>query len=311
VALIAGWGGYQLGAQNGWARADCYRETNYYSIRIKHERYRAEPMVTLILDRLVHSSSSIAHPTLLSYEYTQVYAEVTAYLAQRHEHLRALDIGGGGYTFPRYLEATYPTSGVDVIEIDPEVTQVAHEVMGLRPDTRIVTYNEDARLHLAKPPAALYDLIVNDACNHYSMPYHLATQEFDASVRRWLSPDGIYAITLMDGAEAQLVCAFVRTLQKTFPYVYLVPTAANWRATPRSTFVVIASGNALDRTAFASIDAGDGDPIVARQLFGDDQLRELLASGNRPVVLTDRYAPVEQLSASVARGEWPKSHAGG
>ncbi|MFN8179001.1 MAG: fused MFS/spermidine synthase [bacterium] len=311
LAAIVAVGGYSLAARDGWARADCYRETNYYSIRIKPDSYRGEPMVTLILDRLVHSTASLAHPTRLAYEYTQVYAEVAADHAQKHDRLRTLSIGGGGYAFPRYLEAVYPASDVEVIEIDPGVTQVAYEVMGLRRDTRIVTYNEDARLYLAREPGARYDLIMNDACNHYSIPYHLTTKEFDDRVHAWLAEDGVYMVNLMDVPTAGLVRAFVLTLQQTFRYVYLLPTAPGWRAMPRSTFVVLASDAPLDRKAFAKIDAGDGDPIVARQLFTDDQLRELMDAGGPRIVLTDRYAPVEQLSAAVAREQWPKSHVGG
>jgi hypothetical protein len=45
---------------------------------------------------------------MLIYDYEQSYAEATAYQAAGKERLRALFIGGGGYTFPRYMEAVYP-----------------------------------------------------------------------------------------------------------------------------------------------------------------------------------------------------------
>ncbi len=50
---------------------------------------------------------------------------------QAGEAPRFLFIGGGGYTYPRALEVTYPNSTIEVIEIDPGVTRIAHEELGL------------------------------------------------------------------------------------------------------------------------------------------------------------------------------------
>ena len=58
-----------------------------------HPRWK--PVRILVLDRLVHSYSSLDDPTRLVYGYEQVYAEATAYQAARRDPLRALFIGGG------------------------------------------------------------------------------------------------------------------------------------------------------------------------------------------------------------------------
>ena len=87
----------------------------------------------LSLDKLVHSYNSIEEPTRLHYGYLRTYAELTAYAAQRIPGLRALFMGGGGYTLPRYMEVTYPDATLEVAEIDPGVTQTAVELMGLQP----------------------------------------------------------------------------------------------------------------------------------------------------------------------------------
>jgi len=263
----------------------------------------------LILDRLVHSYSSLDNPRKLVYGYEQIYAEATEYAAADLDRqtdgggrLSALFIGGGGYTFPRYMEAVYPGSELDVIEIDPGVTQVAYEQLGLRRDSAVATFNEDARTFMAGQPTKQYDLIMGDAFNDYSVPYHLTTQEFNERVAAWLAPGGLYMVNMIDGPRREFLRAYLATLRRTFSHVYLAPAVRGWRDSPRVTFVLIASDAALDLDAFKTIDAGDGETFFAIQVLSQAETDALLAEGPT-VILTDRYAPVDQMLAPVVRGE--------
>jgi len=304
-----------------WRQGTCTRETNYFCIVVQEEEHGGTPVRVLILDRLVHSYSSLDDPTQLVYGYEKAYAELTAYQAQKSmlktpkAPLRALFIGGGGYTFPRYMESLYPGSELDVIEIDPGVTQIAHDLLGLDPNTEIVSYNEDARVFLARAPSSFpppsdrarsagnpgkgYDLIFGDAFNDYSVPYHLTTKEFNDRVQAWLADDGLYVVNIIDGAYGRFLRAYTHTLRQTFDYVYLVPTVEEWQAISRSTFVLIAANQPLDLLSLAA--AQPGDTLVRRELLDDQELDALLASGTL-VTLTDRYAPVDQMLAPVFRG---------
>jgi len=299
-------GGSLLAFSRGWLRGPCTRETNYFCIRVQEEEKDGEPVRVLFLDRMVHSYTSLDDPTRLVYGYEQIYAEVTAYRAQGDDHLRALFIGGGGYTFPRYMETVYPDSDIHVIEIDPGVTQVAHDLLGLSRDTEIVvTYNEDARLFLDREPTEVYDLVIGDAFNDFSVPYHLTTKEFNDRVRAWLQDDGLYVVNIIDGAWGHFLRAYTHTLRQTFRHVYLAPTIESWRRSPRSTFVLIASDTPLDLASFKSIDAGDGAPLLSRRLLSEEEIDVLLSEG-RVVMLTDQYAPVEQMLAPVFLDRVPK-----
>jgi spermidine synthase len=51
------------------------------------------------------------------------------------EQINTLFIDGGGCTFPRYIQAVFPTAAVDVIEIDPAVTDTARQHLGLADNT--------------------------------------------------------------------------------------------------------------------------------------------------------------------------------
>jgi len=259
-------------------------------------------MRTLVLDRLVHSYSSLEDPTQLVYGYEKVYAEATHYQSLRNDRLAALFIGGGGYTFPRFMEALYPESELDVIEIDPGVTQTAYASLGLARDSRIKSYNEDARMFLERQPDKRYSLVMGDAFNDYSVPYHLTTQEFNERVRTWLADDGLYLVNLIDGPRRDFLRAYTTTLAETFEHIYIVPALRGWRESPRVTFVIIASDQPLDLERFRDIDAGDGETLLADTVLPDTD-RDALLSEGRLVLLTDQYAPVDQMLAPVVRGE--------
>jgi spermidine synthase len=305
IPVLAIAGGTATASTQGWLKSNCTRETNYFCIKVREEDHAGEAVRILILDRLVHSYSSLTNPKKLVYGYEQIYAEATAYTARAlvgKEPLAALFIGGGGYTFPRYMEAVYPGSELDVIEIDPGVTQVAYEMLGLRQDMPVVTYNEDARMFLARRPTKQYHLVIGDAFNDYSVPYHLTTHEFNERVRAWLAPGGLYMINMIDGPRRDFLRAYAATLRLTFPYVYIAPAVHAWRESPRVTFVLIATDRPLDLEAFKMLDAGDGETLFADQVLPQAEVDALLAE-DRTVYLTDRYAPVDQMLAPVFRGE--------
>lgn len=284
----------------GLLEGPCLEETNYFCIRVVPDERDGQQVRKLVLDRLVHSFNSLTDPTVLTYDYETMYAELTGYLAVENSAPRALFIGGGGYTFPRYMEAVYPDSHLEVIEIDPGVTEIAYAALGLSRDTEIVTHNTDARQFMTRPPSAPFDIIFGDAFNDFSVPYHLTTNGFNELVADWLAPDGLYVVNLIDNARGDFLWAFVHTLQETFAYVYVAPVLENWELSPHSTFVIVASAAPLDDTRLVRAAIDTGSNTFAAKRLDDDAVDEALAAAD-PVRLTDRYAPVEQMLAPAYR----------
>jgi spermidine synthase len=307
LVVLVGLGGAQAA---GWLSSRCTLETNYFCIKVRDEERNGNKVRVLVLDRLVHSYSSLEDPTQLVYGYEQLYAQLTRYWAEQGSDPRALFIGGGGYTFPRYVEAVYPGSEIDVIEIDPGVTQVAYALLGLDRDTAIRSFNEDARLFMERAPDQGYDLIMGDAFNDFSVPYHLTTLEFNQRVQAWLDEGGLYLVNIIDSPRADFLRSYVGTLRQTFDYVYLAPTQAAWRETPRSTFVVIASDAPLSMAHLARSKPENSRLDLTDLLLSGADLDALLAEG-RAVILTDRYAPVDQMLAPAFRNALPAQTAGG
>jgi len=197
---------------------------------------------------------------------------------------------------PRFLEVHYPQSTLEVIEIDPEVTGVAFQHLGLPRTTNIVTYNEDARTKLLELPGGRYDLVIGDAFNDVSVPYHLTTLQFNQQVKGLLKDRGIYMVNLVDKLHSgRFLRAYVNTLQRTFPQVYVLRDDAYWDSDRRYTYVVVGSLAPLDVTALQEINLRAGRVPVAQLMPGEAFQAWQASKGS--IVLTDDYVPVENLLA--------------
>ena len=278
-------------------QSGCTKETNYYCIRVIATQLDGRNLEQLILDHLIHSYNDPNDPTYVHYGYEKVYAEMMNYLD--NPTLRVLQLGGGGYTMPRYVETIFPQAQDEVIEIDPGVTQIAYQYMGLSPNTRVVTVNTDARVGLQEmDPNREFDLILGDAFNDLSVPYHLTTQEFDRDLRQHLAPTGFFLANIIDKMQGgHFIPAIVRTLQTVFPHVYVLSEVNSFNTADQNTYVVAASQQPLDVTRLQQQTKGLGpNGQVLTQVMPDDQMTAWLQAAH-PVVLTDNYVPTDNLLA--------------
>jgi spermidine synthase len=297
-------------AKDGWDQATstgCLRETAYYCIRIADDLADSDRQTVkeLVLDHLVHSYNSLEDPNYLKYGYIQVYAEIADYLAQRipDRAIRVLYVGGGGYTLPRHIEASYPNARQEIMEIDPGVTQTVYEQLGVdRQATKITTYNVDGRLmlnQLAQTNAGQYDLIIGDAFNDLSIPYHLTTLEFDQQLKRLLKDDGFYLALVIDKLRGgKFMPAYTDTVLKVWPAVQVLADNEPWQSTAPSTYVIAAGNQAVapERLSGVHGQGPDGRPVT--RIMPGNVMRQWLDDAHAPV-LTDDYAPVDNLIAPI------------
>ena len=280
--------------------APCDVETNYFCIRVSEKKL--EENVTqrrLVLDHLIHSYSILEDPTRLDYDYVKIYAELISYIAGDRDGIRSFSIGGGGYTFPRYLEAVYPGAVIEVAEIDPAVTEMAHARMGLPRDTRVITYNEDARLVVKRLETGQYDAVIGDAFNDLSVPYHLTTREFAEKVRALLTPDGYYMLNVVDTFEhGRFLPSLILTLEQVFPHVYLLAEGPGWEQEGRNTFVLVAGAQPLTEAALHDRVSGLLPKGPVSTMLDPARLRAYVDNSSA-VILTDSYAPVDNMLAPV------------
>jgi spermidine synthase len=300
VAVLAGGVLAAAGDGSGWAREPCDVESRYYCIRVVDMELDGRPARALLLDRLMHSLGYPDQPGHLYYDYERIFGAATDLVARDHPDLSVLQLGGGGYTFPRWVEARYPRSSVDVVEIDPAVTRIANRRLGLAASTRISTLNGDARLFLKAEPEARYDLILGDAFSDLAVPFHLTTVEFVRRVRRWLEPGGLYVANAIDASDGRFLRSMVRTIHRVFPRVYLVAKRDGPPGSARSTFVIVATDRALSPSSQDASSPRD-ESLGGRHLIGGAELERWLTTGPS-MLLTDDHAPVDQLLAPLFAG---------
>ena len=298
IVLLA-FGLVSLGWSAGQYRGPCQVESNYYCIQIREMGADGHPARALMLDRLIHSFVVLDDPTILGYAYEKAYAVLTAVHAANRPQLDALFLGGGGYTFPRYLEAVYPSASVDVIEIDPAVTRASYEHLGLSPSTRIRSFNGDARMFLKDwTDPKQYDLVYGDAFNDLSIPYHLTTVEFARMLYGRLKPDGIYLANVIDKLEGgEFLRAYANSLRQVFPHVYVFARGEALLPFDRNTYVIMASRQPLDQKRLEAANAAE-EAFSRTTPLPDARLDAYLRSG-RALILTDDFAPVDQLLANL------------
>jgi spermidine synthase len=281
-----------------------YKESNYYTLKLRKTQssHGGNPVEALIIDNLTHSYTDLKDPYHIEYSYLRIFDEFLTWRSVGSRPIKTLFVGGGGYTFPRYLENKYPAAEVDVVEIDPEITRVAYDYLGISRDTRIKSFNEDGRWFVMnQKQQQVYDFIFLDAFNDLSIPYHLTTKEFAAQLKPLLKKDGIILANLVDDVQkGQFLPSYIKTLEEVFGKGHVnvvVPFYGN-KPVGISTCIVAASSQKMDMDDFVKkIKAVKGEQMVSSVLSPD--LLQFDAVKRYAVLLTDDYVPVDNLIAPI------------
>ncbi len=299
--------GERLGLRE-YSRESIYQqeESQYSFIRVE-DVFELPGVRSLRLDFLVHAYLDFNDPDNLHYDYERVYAGITKAVAQTYapdKKIRALFLGGGGYVFPRWFLRHYPSGYGEVAELDPAVTRVAYKSFGLEEDTALKIHHLDARNHVedlltkaARGEAApKFDLVYNDAFNHYSPPFHLTTYEFAQKIRALMSDNSVFLANVIDiYRSGRLLGAMINTIGNTFPYVYTFCTSLGGPSDSdaRDTFIVVGSTYQLP---IKNLDYFEYSASLLTPIH-----TMVLQHRSNGLILTDDYAPVDNLIAPVIR----------
>ena len=281
-----------------------FKESDYYTIKLKKSirGNNGNSLESLVLDHLVHSYTDLKDPLYLEYEYIRIYEEFVRWQASKRKSFKTLFIGGGGYTFPRFIEAKYPKAEISVVEIDPEITQVVKKYLGISEGSRIHSLNEDGRWFVmnCKEPGS-FDFIFGDAFNDLSIPYHLTTKEFTIQLKRLLKPDGLLLANVIDSfKKGAFMPSYIRTLEEVFGKgnVHLITLSSEYEHIGVSTCVVVASPQKLDMNDFVRAIKGERGKEMTSHAMPQDRLQQYLQE-RYSMILTDDHVPVDNLIAPI------------
>jgi len=202
---------------------------------------------------------------------------------------RVAILGNAAGTTARAFGHYFPQTGVDAVEIDPELTDIGRRRFGLA-GARLHLHTADARPFLRRSSGG-YDAILVDAYRQPYIPFYLATEEFFALVRERLAPGGSVIVNVghPEGSD-RLEKVLTATMRAAFPHVSRAPTQ------PTNTMLVGSTIEPEPARLATSPLPGELQP-VARRAGG------LLVAGlDGGEVYTDDRAPVEWLiDASILR----------
>jgi predicted membrane-bound spermidine synthase len=270
----------------------CDSESSYYCIAIEHDPTDPDVRV-LVLDRLTHAAVDLGDPTNLQFGYVRRFADATAPV---RAGLRAspdvLHIGGGGFTFPRYIEAMHPEAQQTVLELDPRIYEIAQVELGYVPSDRIDVRLGDARQSIRALPSDAFDIVIGDAFGGLAVPWHLTTAEMLDEIARVLRPGGEYVVNIIDYPPLRFVRAEASTAAAKFPHVAVIAGRGTIAGEGGGNLVLVASDTPLDTVAVEAAISTWGEGESTAVLATPDEVKEFIGPS---VTLTDDFAPVDQL----------------
>ena len=281
-----------LAAGGAAAGSPCDTETVYFCAAL--EPGDRPGTRTLVLDDLRHSAVDLADPGRLTLPYVQWIGAVIESTTPAGRPLRAVHVGGGGWTLPRYLAATRPGSRSTILEVDRQLVDFVRRELPVDPAAGPPPAVQigDARLSLRDRASGSADLVVGDAFSSRAVPWHLATREFVREIRRVLTRDGVYTLNVIDRDGLALTRAVAATIRERFEHVALIGRAADTPGPPRGgNLVLAASARPLDLTALRTRLPQTEEMTV----LDDDAVARLTATA---APLRDDFAPTDQLLSS-------------
>lgn len=200
-----------------------------------------------------------------------------------------LVLGNGTGTYAKQCRAYFPECDIKGVEIDESITELAYSEFELDKDIRVDTYDGRAYLNGLANSAEQekYDVIMVDAYQDITIPFHMSSVEFFRLVRSCLKPGGVMVVNMNmhSDSEDSINFALSDTIGEVFSQVYTTPV-------PGTTNIELFASNEPDMpdTFNRSREALQDEEL--RSVM-DDISRRLEKYESRGTVLTDDAAPVE------------------
>ncbi|WP_019175253.1 spermidine synthase [Brevibacterium ravenspurgense] len=216
------------------------------------------------------SCVTLSDPLRLDFEYLDWMSRI---IRVRHDDadgrgtpLRAVHIGAGGCSLPRWIDAHCPGSKQTAIDIDAVLLEKVREWFDLPKKPRLALRAGDGarEIHTFRPSSL--DVLVRDAFAGSETPAPLATREFFDQCANVLAPSGTFLLNIAAAPPHERLKGELRLLQQSFPYVALAIDPGNMRGRRYGNAVGIAAHTPPEPGIVAR--ALRGGPAVARVLEG-------------------------------------------
>ena len=166
--------------------------------------------VDLGLESIASNEKKLTSEYLKYYDLFDYYQENTD---------NVLLLGGAAYTYPSYYLENFKEKKIDVVEIDPKMTELAQKYFNLDiNNSNLTIYHEDGRRFL-NTSNNKYDCILVDAFKGLNVPFQLTTVEALENEKRLLNDDGIIISNIFSALEGEN-CKFLRNEYTTYKKIF-------------------------------------------------------------------------------------------
>ncbi|MEE1620735.1 spermidine synthase [Zafaria sp. Z1313] len=208
-------------------------------------------------------------PERIFYEYLQRAAHVVDAVFPGSAPVRALHLGAGALTLPRYLEARRPGSRQTVVEIERELVDFVLTSLPLPAEADIECVTADARDFVEGLPAgSAFDVVFLDIFTGPDSPAHLADPAFYSLLAGRCAPGGTVVVNLGDDAGMAFARRQVRSLQSVFADVLVTAEARLFSGRYSGNVIAAGSHTPFDASTASAVDAAGPHP--ATTLCGSD-----------------------------------------
>ncbi len=188
---------------------------------------------------------------------------------------RVLMLGGGTFTIPANLAERLPESQIDVVEIDPQLLDIAEKYFQYQQADNVTHYFQDARSYVNQA-SQQYDVILVDVYGDGSIPFSFTTQEFGQEIAEILTDDGVVIANVIGGlagGECEDLTRAVDAAYRTqLPYGYY--TAEPGESLLRDNLIITYGRQPLDIDGVKPLPFAVGTPLTdnrapTEQLYHD------------------------------------------
>ena len=234
------------------------------------------------------SQINLADPDDLPMLYVRALSIAPMY-PQDVKHVLILGLGGGAMS--AYMGRFLPDAIVDTVELDSGVIDTAKKYFGVRETSAVHFIASDGRVFLNRHREP-YDIIVVDAFNGGSIPFHLMTKEFYGLLRERLAPGGVAAFNIIPGTK--LYDSILITLKNTFDRIDLYRVVGAFNVVVMAPRDPVEDGEALRQKAAATQERYRFRFDIGK-LAADWQIE--MPKALKGALLTDDFAPVNVFDA--------------
>jgi hypothetical protein len=170
----------------------------------------------LILDDQLHSAVSAEDESFLFFEYSKDVGSRLDREFAPGSAIKALILGGGAYSIPRYIEATRPGSTQKVIEINHELIQFIDNALPLKEGSSIEVLCSDAYTYILSEndEPEKYDFILFDAYVEPQLEERFLSYEFLERLHSLVSKTGLVVVNIIDNSDLKKLLQQLETIFK-------------------------------------------------------------------------------------------------